>query len=442
MRGAEYGDDTGQGPGNLTQLLLRAAEDWPDSGMRYWRGTGMVSAVKPYPTLLDEARRLLTGLRKQGAQPGERIVLLVEHREEFLPLFWACLLGGFVPCPLAAGRTDPDRWVAQLSRVYELLGRPLLIADAALAAGLPEVPGLSAVVLERLGGGAPAVDLHDAHRDELAVLVLTSGSTGIAKVVMLTHANLLTSMAAKNRFHRLTAADTTMNSVSFDRVAALLECHMLPLWAGAEQVHVEPHVIAKDPLDFVRLISQFRVTVTYAPNFLLELINGVLGRLAAGDASGAAPDLSSVRHIISGGEAVVCATARAFLDGLAPYGLSPTALWPAFGMAETCAGSAYSTGFPGLDAGQEFANLGLPVDGLAIRVADDADRPLADGGVGELQLHGPMVASGYYGDDRATAAAFTADGWLRSGDLGQIQDGRLTLVGRKKECIIVAAPLG
>jgi acyl-CoA synthetase (AMP-forming)/AMP-acid ligase II/thioesterase domain-containing protein len=427
---------------NIAHLLLRTAEKHPESGVRYCHGmAGESTRLQTYPELVDEARRLLTGLREQGLRAGDKVALLVERPQEFITVFWACLLGGLVPCPLVPLRGDPERWAAQLAHVDQLLDKPLLIADEALAAELPPVPGLSAVPLERLRGHRPAGELYDAEPGELALLVLTSGSTGNSKAVMLSHANLLASMAGKNGFHRLTPADTSLNWVSFDHVAALLECHLLPLYAGALQLHAEPQVVLKEPLDFLRLLSRHGVTMTFTPNFLLGLVNAAVGalpadaRLDAGD--GEPLDLSRLRHIISGGEAIVVATGRHFLDELAPYGLSSFALWPAFGMTETCAGSVYSTGFPELDAGQEFANLGLPVDGLELRVADEEHRPLAEGQVGELQLRGPMITGGYYNNSQATADAFTADGWFRSGDLGRIDSGRLTLVGRSKDSIIV-----
>jgi thioesterase domain-containing protein len=118
--------------------------------------------------------------------------------------------------------------------------------------------------------------------------------------------------------------------------------------------------------------------------------------------------------------------------------MAPDALWPAFGMTETCAGSVYSRKtFPEVDLDSEFASLGTPVHGLRMRIADADDRELPEGEVGELQLAGPMVTRGYYNNPRATAEAFTADGWFRSGDLGRIDAGRLCLVGRSKDSVIV-----
>ncbi|MFF7749437.1 AMP-binding protein [Streptomyces sp. NPDC007971] len=425
-------------PGSIADLLLSAADRYPASGLVHCLGPADAPwRDQSYPELLAESARLLTALRARGLRPGDRVVLILERPQEFLPMFWAAVLGGFVPCPMAPLRGDRERWGAQLEHVNTLLGRPLVVTGGALAAELPPVAELSVASLEELqaGRGSAADDFHRAAPEDTAVLVLTSGSTGNAKAVVLSHANLLASMAAKNGHHRLTARDTTLNWVSFDHVAALLECHLLPLSTGSRQLHVEAPVVLGEPLEFLRLISRHGVTMTFTPNFLLGLINAAAERLRA---SGEQLDLSRLRHIISGGEAVVVATGEAFLDGLARHGLARDALWPAFGMTETCAGSVYSRkGFPDVDRGAEFAGLGTPVQGLGIRIADPQDRPLPEGQVGELQLRGPMITSGYYNNAAATRQAFTADGWFRSGDLGRLDEGRLTLVGRSKDSIIV-----
>ncbi|WP_326600246.1 non-ribosomal peptide synthetase [Streptomyces sp. NBC_01803] len=419
----------------IASLLPHAARVNPDSGVLYCFGEADgAERFQSYPALLRESLRLLTGIRGRGLRPGDKVALLLERPEDFLPALWACLLGGFVPCPMAPLRGDPERWAAQLAHVQRLLDEPLLLTSEVLAAELPPGVEIAVTTLESLAGAEPATETHEADPADTALLVLTSGSTGNSKAVMLSHANLVASMAGKNGHHRLSAADTSLNWISFDHVAALLECHLLPLSVGARQLHVEPSVVLGDPLSFVRLLSRHRVTMTFTPNFLLGLVKNAAGRIGAGEPL----DLTPLRHIISGGEAVVTATGQAFLAAMAPYGLRPGALWPAFGMTETCAGSVYSRDFPGADVGQEFANLGTAIKGMSMRVADDDGTALPTGEVGELQLKGPMITTGYHRNPEATGAAFTADGWFRSGDLGRIDDaGRLTLVGRSKDSIIV-----
>lgn len=436
-RTAAAGDDSGERSTGLGGLLVRAAADFPEHGLRYCtaeRPSG--HTLQTYPELLAESLRLLGALRAEGVRPGRVVALLLERPEEFVPALWACLLGGITACPLVPLRSDPQRWAAQLGHVDALLDGPLVLTDRRTREELPAVEGLTVTTVEELTAaapGAPAAPPAAGDPDDVALLVLTSGSTGAAKAVRLTHGNLLASMAAKARTQSLTAADVTLNWISYDHVAALLEAHLLPLSVGAVQVQAPPETVLADPLHFLRLIDAHRVTMTFTPNFLLGLINKALDR----QPSPPALDLSCLRHIVSGGEANPVATGVAFLDRLAPHGLRRGALWPAFGMTETCAGSIYNREFPDADRDSEFAAVGRPVDGLRIRIAAGDGTPLADSETGEVQLTGPMITGGYWNDKEATQAAFTADGWFRTGDLGRLDGGRLTLVGRSKDSIIV-----
>lgn len=416
-------------PVHLGHLLLRAAEWRPNAGAQFVTGeAASVAATLSYPQLLEAARRLLAGLQARNLPPGAKIILVLERAEDFLVAFWGSVLGGYVPCALAPIKSDGQRWSAHLSHVNALFDRPL-----AIVAGADDAPGVDAVTFDALRGAGESESFHRSKSDDIALLVLTSGSTGAAKAVALTHANLLASLRAKAERQALTAADVTLNWISFDHVAALIETHLLPTFVGAEQIHVDSAAVISEPLAFLRLIERHKASMTFTPNFLL-------GQIVAALDAGRPPrryDLSSLRRIICGGEAVVVDTARAFLARLAPHGLASTALWPAFGMTETCAGSVYSREFPEVDRDREFASLGRPLEGLQMRIVDVEERPTQGGASGELQLRGPMVFSAYFGNEEATRAAFTTDGWFRTGDLGSIDNGRLNLVGRSKDSIIV-----
>jgi acyl-CoA synthetase (AMP-forming)/AMP-acid ligase II/pimeloyl-ACP methyl ester carboxylesterase len=414
---------------SLSDLLLSVAEQHANHGVRYVdSGAAGGSETQSYPALLGAAQRVLGGLRARGLRPGDKVALVLERGQDFVPAFWACVLGGYVPCPIAPLRADPTRWEAQLAHVDELLDHPLLVTTERLR---EELPARSTASLEALAANDPDPAVHPSQRDDLALLMLTSGSTGNAKAVMLTHGNLLAAVAAKAERLRLTTADTTMNWISFDHIAAI-EGHLLPLSLGAVQLLVRPSVVLRDPIEFLRLVDAHRVTWTFAPNFLLGQITKALAR----QDEDFSIDLSALRHLVSGGEAVVVATGRSFVGELARFGLASDAIRPAFGMTETCAGSVFSSEFPDVDAGCEFASLGVPVSNFEMRCAEDG-RGVVDGNEGDLQVRGPMVTTGYFNNPEATNAAFTPDGWFRTGDRARIVDGRLTLVGRSKDSIIV-----
>ncbi|MGW0534820.1 alpha/beta fold hydrolase [Streptomyces sp. NPDC003032] len=400
----------------LPQLLDRAARD-TTRGVTFIGGPFL-----SYAELRECAGRISQGLRGHGTDPGDRVLIVADEPVNFFPAFWGCVLAGVVPCPIAPP-ADASRWRAQLEHLRALLGDPLVLVSKAAQGDMPDV-GLRTATPEELDHASPqGAPSHTPAPDDLALLMLTSGSTGSSKAVRLTHANLLTAQAGKAGALELGPDDTSLNWISTDHIAAI-EAHLLPMFNGADQVMTDPATVLADPVEFLRLLSTHRVRVTFTPNFLFGQINQALARRPAALRG---VDLSQVRYIISGGEATVTATVREFLDALSDCGLAEDVVVPAFGMTETCAGSVFNRDFTTRDSEAEFPPLGRPVRGLRIRVAD-----------GEVQLRGPMVTDGYFNDDRATAQAFTADGWFRTGDLGRLgADGRLTLVGRTKDSIIV-----
>jgi acyl-CoA synthetase (AMP-forming)/AMP-acid ligase II/thioesterase domain-containing protein len=423
-------------PTHIGQLLLRAAEFFPDAKIRSVTAGTEDLAPLSYSSLLEDARHISGGLRANGCRPGSAVALLLERPHDFLPAFWGCVLGGYIPCPLAPLRGDSERCARHLAQVNTLLDRPLFVTTQSADIELPE-NAISAEI-SSLRRGTPREAAHEAREQDLAILMLTSGSTGQAKAVELTHGNLLASLAGRAARQRLSAADTMFNWIAFDHVAALLESQMTAAYVGANQIHAEPATILADPLLFLRIIRRYRVTIAFAPNFLLGQINAALSDVQGGATKVPSLDLSCLRRIVTGGEANVITTGRRFLDLLAPYGLSPDALWPAFGMTETCAACVYSHEFPRIDAECEFAAVGTPIDRLKVRIVDPNGFALPPGREGELQLNGPMIFARYHNNEEATRAAFTSDGWLRTGDLGRIQEGRLSIVGRSKDCIIVS----
>jgi acyl-CoA synthetase (AMP-forming)/AMP-acid ligase II/thioesterase domain-containing protein len=420
---------------NLAQVLLKQAGSHPGSGLRYLAGTAQEAPVQgSYAALVGEARRILGGLRASGLPPGHNVVLLLDRLQDALPVFWACILGGYVPCPIITPRGDRALKAAHLTYLAGLLDAPWLVTTPGLRSELPPVRGITVLEIAALRDASPDETTHQARTTDPAFLVLTSGSTGNSKAVVLTHGNLIASLAGKLEVMPLTSQDTTLNWISLDHVAALIEAHLFPLAAGATQLHIDSRAILDSPLRLLDIISREKVVMTFTPNFLLGQINTALADASVKPAL----DLSSLRIIVCGGEAVVRRTAETFLSSLAPYGLASNALWPAFGMTETCAGSIYSREFPALDASPEFASVGEPLRGLQLRIVDEeSGRALAAGEPGELEARGPMVFPRYWNNESATRAAFNAEGWFRTGDRGVLRNGRLCLVGRSKDSIIV-----
>jgi acyl-CoA synthetase (AMP-forming)/AMP-acid ligase II/thioesterase domain-containing protein len=262
----------------------------------------------------------------------------------------------------------------------------------------------------------------------VAALMLTSGSTGAAKAVCLSHEQVLVACTGKLSMMPLASDDVVLNWIGLDHVGSLTELHLTAMIAGCNQVHVPTNEVIADPILFLRLLSKHDVARTFAPNFMLAKLQQMLIATPAPDMSGI--NLRSLQYLISGGEpntVETCATMSRHLQNLGA--LTANTITPGFGMTETCAGSIYSRNCPDIDlqAGTEFTALGTCVPGIEMRIRD-----------GDLEVRGPIVFDRYFNNAEATRVAFTRDGWFRTGDTATIDtSGTLRLVGRSKDLIII-----
>lgn len=274
---------------------------------------------------------------------------------------------------------------------------------------------------------------------DVAVLMLTSGSSGNSKAVPLTHFQMLTAFRGKAQTAQLRYPQSPFLSwVHSDHVANLVHCHLFAIVSGVSQVQVPSSDILVSPVLLLNLISRHQVSRTFAPNFLLAKLRRLL---EAGKVSSAGLDTDlrlDTLFLDTGGEANVIEVCTAVQALLSQYGAPDDMFKPSFGMTETCAGCIFNVECPSRDVADhaEFAGLGVSMPGVEMRVTR-ADGSAADRGEpGGLELRGDAIFRGYYNNEKATADAFTADGWFRTGDNAYLDEsGRMHLSGRSKEVI-------
>lgn len=274
---------------------------------------------------------------------------------------------------------------------------------------------------------------------EIAVLMLTSGSTGNAKAVVLSHRQIIASVSGKSSVKQLPTGSTFLNWVGLDHVASLVEVHLQALYLCVDQIHVPAADLIADPTLFLNLIHRYRVSRSFAPNFFLAKLKNELQNKKE---SLSYLDLSCLRFLASGGEANPVETCDALSKLLRVYGAPRTVITPGFGMTETCAGAIYNVKCPNRDLrnGREFAAVGNCIPGITMRITSQAQpNTLAEPSErGNLEVAGPVVFKEYFNDEKATVAAFTSDGWFRTGDQAYIDvEGNLVLAGRGKEQMII-----
>ncbi|OEV21365.1 hypothetical protein AN221_07400, partial [Streptomyces nanshensis] len=437
-------DDTNM---TLLDVLLGAVREAPGQVVVHVRGDGNGNELTvTLRELLDDALRVAGGLREAGIAPGTCVPLLADRSEDFQPMFWGALAAGLVPVPLA-----PD--ARRALPIWEHLGRPPVVVDAASASVVAELPGdVRALDLDALRRGPVLREPAVAGPDEVAFLQFSSGSTGAPKGVEVTHRAVLANLEQICAASGLGSGDVVVSWMPYFHDMGLIGTHLAPLAARAKQVKIGPLTFAKRPRVWFEVADRHRATVLSAANFALALAvrrvpEEVVARL----------DLSSVRLMLVGAEPIAPAVWREFARRMRPAGLDPAAAQPVYGLAEATLAVTFPP--PGevaeplvLDraalgrgvavdtvagAGAlELMDVGLPVAGCAVRIVDDGGAELGDRRVGHILVRGPQLARGYHGLPGASAEVFS-DGWLRTGDLGFLREGRLCVTGRHKDVLFL-----
>ncbi len=397
----------------LGDALRRAARRSPPRGVTFVERDGR-EVVVPYAELHARAEERARALRAAGVETGDVVALCLASLETQVVAFWATVLAGAVALPAPDATVGPPpgcRWLVTSGTSGP--SRSVLPLD-----GLPRA----------------STELPSLAPDDLTLLLETSGSTGRPKRVMHTHRTLLARSAASVQANRFDSADVSLNWLPLDHVGGLVMFHVRDVFVGCAQVHADRGLVIESPVRWLDWIEHHRVTISWAPNSAYAL---VVARRADVDAR--RRDLSSLRFLLNGGETIVPRQARRFLELLEPHGLSPACMHPAWGMSETASGIVYSheLSLERPDDPTGAVSVGRPLPGFAVRVVDDAGALQPEATEGHLEVTGPSITPGYHENRGATEEAFTADGWLRTGDRARIVDGRLTITGREKDVVIV-----
>ncbi|NEP86224.1 MAG: SDR family NAD(P)-dependent oxidoreductase [Okeania sp. SIO2C2] len=428
-------------PTTLAQVLERAAQNQGDTNLIYIQSDGEAIA-QTYSELWVEAQRILGGLRQLGLKPQDKVIFQLESNQDFISAFWGCLLGGFVPVPVSVPPSydQSHSSLTKLENTWQMLGQPLILTDRKLVSSVRGWSqrlnlGRSVVeTLEQLRGFAPDTNIYKSQPQDLAVLLLTSGSTGIPKAVMQENSKLLSMSAGTIAMNQFSSQDVTLNWMPMDHVGALVFLSIMAVDLGCQQIHVPTQLILQNPLKWLDLIDRHQATISWAPNFAFTLIGD-----RAEEVKQRHWNLSPMKFLVNAGEAIVTKTARNFLKLLSYYGLSTKAIHPAFGMCETCSGITWSNSFS-LESSSDddqFVELGPPITRASLRIVDANQEVVGEGAIGSLQVKGASVTSGYYQNPVANQEAFTEDGWFKTGDLGFLKNGCLTITGRQKDVIII-----
>ncbi len=440
----------------MTTLPSRIEQATARGGHITFVGAGAPQSVS-WAELHADARRMAAGLQARDIGPGAHVGLLGPTTRPLVTAIQATWLAGAtaVVLPLPMRMSSIEEFVDQTRRRVGSAHAALLLIDPDLAPFYEPRPYDPPVVgLDGLGTSGPfaepAID-----PESLAILQFTSGSTADPKGVMIPHRTVGANLDAIITATAFDPEDDVIVSwLPLYHDMGLVGTLTLPMTTGADLVLASPQDFMASPSRWVEWLSDHRATATAGPNFAWALAARAMRRMDG-------LDLSRLRVALNGAEPVDPESVEALVAAGARHGLRPGAVFPAFGMAEVTIAGTFPEPMSGLrtdvvdrrvleteryaaavdltaPGARRLALLGRPVPGLEIRVVDPESGTLRhEREVGELEIRGTSVTTGYYDRPDATAAAFH-DGWLRTGDLAYTVDGELVVCGRIKDVIIVA----
>jgi fatty-acyl-CoA synthase len=439
---------------SLLRRLERAAAR--DTAVTFVVGGG--EDVVPWRELHEQAKGYAAALQARGVRPGDHVALLSPTTRELVTAIQAIWLAGatIVVLPLPMRLASIDEFVAQTRQRIHNADTRLCVVDPQLAAFMTPEPGDPPMVgFADLATGDPAAWVRpDDDPERLVILQFTSGSTSDPKGVMLPDRVLRANLDAIAESASLDVdEDVLVSWLPLYHDMGLVGLLTLPMSTGTALVLGAPQDFTARPSRWIEWLSDYGGTATAGPNFSYVLATRALNRADQ-------LDLSRLRIALNGAEPIDPDQVEAFIEAGRRHGLRPEAVFPAFGMAEVAIAGTFPEPLsgmrtdcvdrrvleteryaapvePGSEGSRRLALLGRPVPGLEIRIVDpDSGVPLRDREVGELEIRGTSVTTGYYKRREANAELFH-DGWLRTGDLAYTLDGDLVMCGRIKDVIIV-----
>ncbi len=450
--------------GTLVELLrLRAQQHAGKTAYSFLADSGKPPVSFSYGELDRRARTIAASLQASGLQ-GECALLLYNAGLDYIAAFFGCLYAGVIAVP-----AYPPRNQRNLPRLQAILAD----SQAAIILSTEAIAGSATVLAsqqdgclnqrwlltDRLDDDSEAWIAPRLNEETLAFLQYTSGSTGNAKGVMVSHGNLLANQKLIKSSFGHDSDSTVVGWLPLYHDMGLIGNIMQPLYTGASAILMSPMTFLEQPLRWLQAISDYRAHTSGGPNFAYELC---AQKITEDEKAGL--DLSSWKLAFNGAEPIQAATLERFEHAFAGCGFRREAFYPCYGLAEAtllvsgvskntaptvkafnksrleerlaCSNPASLTDY------RRLVGCGTVGEHHAVRIIHPDSRALCENGqIGEIQVSGPSIAKGYWQNASATAETFVTDAgqttWLCTGDLGFIDNGELFVSGRIKDLIIV-----
>jgi fatty-acyl-CoA synthase len=402
-----------------------------------------------------------TAFQSSGLGAGDTVALIQPHSVTLMACFVAAMRLGAMPSILACpnDRIEPSKYRSGLLGIASNLS-PVVVTEATFPSPLRRElvdAGLRVIDAPALAAlPAPTLPPSTVHPDAIAFVQHSSGTTGLQKGVALTHRQVLTQLRHLAEAVALREGDRVFSWLPLYHDMGLVAGFLLPMACHIPLVTQSPTEWVMRPATMLSLISEYRCTLSWTPNFSLPFMARRVDAKAR-----LALDLSSLRMLVSCSEPVREADCAEFRRAFEPCGLMPEALQTSYALAENVFAATQSGGDgrpprvlwvsgialrerglveavpPDTAGGVSVVSCGRPLNGTELTIASESGAVVGDGEVGAILLRGECVFDGYYNRPDLTSRVLI-DGWLHTGDLGFTFQGELFVTGRRSDRIIVA----
>ncbi len=431
-----------------------------DTGFNFYSSKGALRSVLTYAELRTKALVTARKLMAAGLQRGDRVAIVAETGPEFMAVFFGCQYAGLVPCPMPYSMYMGGR-DAYVERIAGLLraGRANAvittddlqshISSAAEAAGVTkvyshaELQSMPESLAKLVGFGA----------DDVAYIQYSSGSTSDPKGVLISQRAIMANTTGILQHGlKITPQDRAFSWLPLYHDMGLVGFCLAPTMGQVTVDYLSTTAFARRPALWLRLMSENRCTISYAPTFGYDLaarrINGEAVTL----------DLSQWRVAGIGGDMVRADVLQRFGETLKVAGFKDRAFLPSYGMAEATLAISFSSDIEPIridtidrvafkllgkavavdrshdaSAKRSFVVCGRALPGHEIVVRDDLGIALADRLIGRIFVKGPSLMTGYY---HVESDCIGEDGFLDTGDMGYLLDSEIVVTGRAKDLIL------
>jgi len=307
--------------------------------------------IQTYGSLAKEARNFAELILSKGWKPGDKIIFVISDSRLFATSFWGCLLAGIVPVPLSPlANRDPDSMEAEKIRNVISITNASILTDSRigthvnLLVGITEnacVPIIYAdeIIRESSLGHFDAPVLPKIDEGDLAVLQFSSGSSGLPKGVCLTHRNIIANIEGQIDSLGIEKSDILCTWLPYFHDFGLFWAHILPIYLGIKQVHIDPGHFARSPMIWLEKLAFHRATITNSiPTALHHLLDYI--ELKQKKKAISSIDLSPLKTMIVGAEMIDPHDCRRAIKLLSPFGIKDTLIQGGYGLTETTVAAA------------------------------------------------------------------------------------------------------